>query len=58
MTALQSVVSMFPCLPSPAHEDAVPLAEHEVAGDHERAAFVALGHEGEEDLGFVGVCCT
>jgi len=35
-------------------EDAVPLAEHEVAGDDERAAFVALGHEGEQDLGLVG----
>jgi hypothetical protein len=32
--------------------------EHEVAGDDERAALVALGHEGEQDLGLVGVCCT
>ena len=31
-------------------EDPVPLAEHEVAGDHERPPLVALGHEGEEHL--------
>ena len=31
-------------------EDALPFAEDQVAGDHHRAALVALGEEGEEHL--------
>ncbi len=35
-------------------EDPIPLAEDEVAGDHDRAPLVALGEEREEDLDLVG----
>ena len=35
-------------------EDPIPLPEHEVAGDEQRAPLVALGHQGEEHLHLVG----
>src|SRR6201995_4307783 len=36
-------------------EDPVPLAEHEVAGDHHATALVTLGEEGEQHLHLVAV---
>ena len=35
-------------------EDAIPLAEDEVAGEHQAAAFVAFGQEGEEHFHLFG----
>ena len=35
-------------------EDALPVAEHQVAGDQHRASFIALGNQGEEDLRLFG----
>ena len=36
-------------------KDLVPLGEHDVAGDDERAPLVTLGDQCEQHLGFVGV---
>ena len=35
-------------------ENLLPLTEDEVARDDHRAAFIALGHESEEDLDLIG----
>ena len=35
-------------------KDPVPLTEHEIARDHDRAAFIPFGQEGEQHLGFLG----
>ena len=36
-------------------EDLIPLGEHEVARDHHRASFIALGEQREEDFHFLAV---
>jgi len=36
-------------------EDSFPVAEDEIAGNQHRASLVALGDQGEQDLGFFGV---